>query len=97
MLLTLLKVDAEDRSDYWNMEGEEVMRLTEGGCAARKVIHGIQGKISGAQFQGFARVCRYLRTVSSTLVTPHLLPPSRNAAKIQLEAVESRRTTICRV
>src|ERR1035438_4434346 len=22
---------AEDRSDYWNMEGEEVMRLTEGG------------------------------------------------------------------
>jgi hypothetical protein len=25
---------AEDRSDYWNMEEEEVMRLTEGGGAA---------------------------------------------------------------
>jgi hypothetical protein len=25
---------AEDRSDYWNMEEEEVMRLTEGVCAA---------------------------------------------------------------
>ena len=57
----------------------------------------MSSRISGAPFQGLARACRYLRTVSSTLVTPRLTPLPQIKPRTQLEVAASRMTTICRV